>query len=50
MHADDDDDELDEVNDIDQQALLPSVRDPKLWLVKCAVRFLSCYLFTWKFD
>jgi len=32
-----DDYELDDVNDVDQQALLPSVRDPKLWLVKCAV-------------
>ncbi|KAG7573568.1 Spt5 transcription elongation factor N-terminal [Arabidopsis suecica] len=36
MHAEDIY-ELDEVNDIDQQALLPSVRDPKLWLVKCAI-------------
>ncbi|AEC08936.1 Transcription elongation factor Spt5 [Arabidopsis thaliana] len=32
-----DDYELDDVNDVDQQALLPSVRDPKLWLVKCAI-------------
>lgn len=26
-----------EITDVEQQALLPSVRDPKLWLVKCAV-------------
>lgn len=26
-----------ETTDVDQQALLPSVRDPKLWMVKCAV-------------
>jgi transcription elongation factor SPT5 len=24
-------------DDVDQQALLPSVKDPKLWTVKCAV-------------
>ncbi|XP_010509782.1 PREDICTED: putative transcription elongation factor SPT5 homolog 2 [Camelina sativa] len=36
MHAENDVD-LEEVNDVDQQALLPSVRDPKLWLVKCAI-------------
>ncbi|EOA26299.1 hypothetical protein CARUB_v10024589mg [Capsella rubella] len=36
MHAQDDY-ELEEVNEVDQQALLPSVRDPKLWLVKCAI-------------
>lgn len=27
-----------ETTDVEQQALLPSVRDPKLWMVKCAVR------------
>lgn len=27
-----------EATDVEQQALLPSVRDPKLWMVKCAVR------------
>lgn len=26
-----------EVTEVEQQALLPSVRDPKLWMVKCAV-------------
>lgn len=26
-----------ETADVEQQALLPSVRDPKLWMVKCAV-------------
>lgn len=26
-----------ETTDVDQQALLPSVLDPKLWMVKCAV-------------
>lgn len=26
-----------ETTDVEQQALLPSVRDPKLWMVKCAV-------------
>ncbi|KAL6962354.1 hypothetical protein U1Q18_037311, partial [Sarracenia purpurea var. burkii] len=26
-----------ETTDVDQQALLPSVRDPKLWLVKCSI-------------
>lgn len=26
-----------ETTDVDQQALLPSVRDSKLWMVKCAV-------------
>lgn len=26
-----------ETTEVDQQALLPSVRDPKLWMVKCAV-------------
>ena len=30
---DDDDDQT----EVEQQALLPSVRDPKLWMVKCAV-------------
>lgn len=29
-----------EATDVEQQALLPSVRDPKLWMVKCAVRVL----------
>lgn len=29
-----------ETTDVDQQALLPSVRDPKLWMVKCAVWLL----------
>jgi len=31
---------LDEVEatDVEQQALLPSVRDTKLWMVKCRVR------------
>ena len=24
-----------EVTDVEQQALLPSVRDPKLWIIKC---------------
>ena len=26
-----------EATEVEQQALLPSVRDPKLWMVKCAV-------------
>lgn len=26
-----------EVTEVEQQALLPSVKDPKLWMVKCAV-------------
>ncbi|XP_022851445.1 putative transcription elongation factor SPT5 homolog 1 [Olea europaea var. sylvestris] len=26
-----------EATDVEQQALLPSVRDPKLWMVKCAI-------------
>ncbi|KAH7525189.1 hypothetical protein FEM48_Zijuj06G0198700 [Ziziphus jujuba var. spinosa] len=26
-----------ETTDVDQQALLPSVRDPKFWMVKCAI-------------
>ncbi|RYR06398.1 hypothetical protein Ahy_B06g086131 isoform A [Arachis hypogaea] len=26
-----------EATDVDQQALLPSVRDPKLWMVKCMI-------------
>ncbi|KAJ8760502.1 hypothetical protein K2173_015169 [Erythroxylum novogranatense] len=26
-----------ETTDVDQQALLPSVRDPKLWMVKCLI-------------
>ena len=24
-----------EVTDVEQQALLPSVRDPKLWIIRC---------------
>lgn len=32
-----------ETTDVEQQALLPSVRDPKLWMVKCAVcSYLYC--------
>jgi len=26
-----------ETTDVEQQSLLPSVRDPKLWMVKCAI-------------
>ena len=26
-----------EVTEVEQQALLPSVKDPKLWMVQCAV-------------
>ncbi|CAK9134254.1 unnamed protein product [Ilex paraguariensis] len=26
-----------ETTDVEQQALLPSIRDPKLWMVKCAI-------------
>ena len=26
-----------DATDVEQQALLPSVKDPKLWMVKCAV-------------
>ena len=33
---------VEETTDVDQQALLPSVRDPKLWMVKCAV--CNCHL------
>ncbi|CAH8377739.1 unnamed protein product [Eruca vesicaria subsp. sativa] len=36
----DDDDDYEggeELTAVDQQALLPSVRDPKLWMVKCAI-------------
>ncbi|KAJ0262063.1 putative transcription elongation factor SPT5 2 [Hirschfeldia incana] len=33
----DDDYEDGEPTHVDQQALLPSVRDPKLWMVKCAI-------------
>ncbi|KAL1219260.1 putative transcription elongation factor SPT5 [Cardamine amara subsp. amara] len=36
-YAKDDDYELEELNEVDQQALLPSVRDPKLWMVKCVI-------------
>ncbi|CAN8246881.1 unnamed protein product [Cochlearia groenlandica] len=31
------DDEEEEATDVEQQAFLPSVRDPKLWMVKCAI-------------
>lgn len=35
-----------ETTDVEQQALLPSVRDPKLWMVKCAVcYFILCSSF-----
>lgn len=27
----------DDATEVEQQALLPSVKDPKLWMVKCAV-------------
>ncbi len=27
-----------ETTEVEQQALLPSVKDPKLWMVKCLVR------------
>lgn len=30
-------DDDDGVTEVEQQALLPSVKDPKLWMVKCAV-------------
>jgi Spt5 transcription elongation factor, acidic N-terminal len=30
-----------DATDVEQQALLPSVKDPKLWMVKCAVSLLS---------
>ncbi|KAG9456809.1 hypothetical protein H6P81_001317 [Aristolochia fimbriata] len=33
MHGDFDE----EATDVEQQALLPSVKDPKLWMVKCAI-------------
>lgn len=36
-YDDEDDYEDGEPTHVDQQALLPSVRDPKLWMVKCAV-------------
>lgn len=29
-----------DATDVEQQSLLPSVKDPKLWMVKCAVCFL----------
>lgn len=43
-YGDDDHDEYDEydegiVDHVDQQALLPSIRDPKLWMVNCEVCF-----------
>ncbi|MCL7042127.1 hypothetical protein MKW94_014316 [Papaver nudicaule] len=28
-------DHIEDISDVEQQALLPSVRDPKLWIVKC---------------
>lgn len=34
-----------ETTEVEQQALLPSVRDPKLWIVKCAVSW--CILMSW---
>lgn len=37
-----------EATDVEQQALLPSVRDPKLWMVKCAVCVL--HKFPWKLE
>lgn len=37
-----------EATDVEQQALLPSVRDPKLWMVKCAVWIL--HNFPWKLE
>ncbi|KAK9071293.1 hypothetical protein SSX86_009861 [Deinandra increscens subsp. villosa] len=30
-------DDDDDATEVEQQALLPSVRDPKLWMVKCAI-------------
>ncbi|RWW34113.1 hypothetical protein GW17_00001131 [Ensete ventricosum] len=30
-------DYAEDATDVEQQALLPSVKDPKLWMVKCAV-------------
>ncbi|XP_026400727.1 putative transcription elongation factor SPT5 homolog 1 isoform X1 [Papaver somniferum] len=30
-------DYAEDTNDVEQQALLPSVKDPKLWIVKCAI-------------
>ncbi|CAL8173496.1 unnamed protein product [Prunus armeniaca] len=33
-----------ETTDVDQQALLPSVRDPKLWMVKCAREAAVCLM------
>ncbi|KAL0844273.1 hypothetical protein Bca101_017519 [Brassica carinata] len=36
-YEDDGDYEDGEPTHVDQQALLPSVRDPKLWMVKCAI-------------
>ncbi|KAI3965773.1 hypothetical protein MKX01_010730 [Papaver californicum] len=37
-HAYLEDEGIDEINDVEQQALLPSIKDPKLWMVKCAKR------------
>lgn len=36
-------DYAEDATDVEQQALLPSVKDPKLWMVKCAV---CCYLYS----
>ncbi|MCL7044681.1 hypothetical protein MKW94_005301, partial [Papaver nudicaule] len=36
-NGDDAEDYDEEINDVEQQSLLPSVRDPKLWIVKCAI-------------
>lgn len=33
-----------EATDVEQQALLPSVRDPKLWMVKCAVWGIELFI------
>lgn len=30
-----------ETTEVEQQALLPSVKDPKLWMVKCNVRIFD---------
>lgn len=37
-----------EATEVEQQALLPSVKDPKLWMVKCAVgtrKFIFFFFF-----
>ncbi|KAG8077062.1 hypothetical protein GUJ93_ZPchr0006g43010 [Zizania palustris] len=33
-----------ETAEVEQQALLPSVKDPKLWMVKCAVAAIEVSL------